>query len=309
MRLGKAVRPTLFGLAAVAVLALTTAPAAQAAFPGKNGRIVFSTFTRHSQIYSVRPDGSGLRQLTHVAKGHFAADPNVSPDGTRIAFTKDDQVWVMNADGSAKQQLTSDTDFNNRQPSWSPDGDSIAFSRCDVSLGFELNCAIDVMDSGGAGITEVIGDNWVSQRPEFSPDGQRIAFASTRGGYVSAVWTVGVDGSDPTRLTRPILEANNPEWAPDGSKIMFGDHVDIPRSNIWVMDADGSHQRQLTHVPPDGDAPLARFSPNGRRIALLFQEPPARHWHLFEMRPNGRHLHRVPGVAHSVGALDWGTAP
>ena len=48
----------------------------------------------------------------------------------KIAFVSDrgggdDQVWVMNADGSAQTSLTPNT-FNNRDPSWSPNGRLIA---------------------------------------------------------------------------------------------------------------------------------------------------------------------------------------
>jgi len=40
---------------------------AQAAFPGANGGIVFDTaFSHRLQLFTIRPDGTGLRQLTHV---------------------------------------------------------------------------------------------------------------------------------------------------------------------------------------------------------------------------------------------------
>ena len=69
-----------------------------------------------SNVFTIRPDGTGLTQLTHVTKPgvHDLAD-GFSPDGTKIIFarTVDDgpfQVYVMNADGSAVRQLTHGVD-------------------------------------------------------------------------------------------------------------------------------------------------------------------------------------------------------
>src|SRR2546425_1417579 len=101
--------------ASAVLLVWLLVPSARATFPGANGRIAFSTdFSNPSQIYTMRPDGTGLRRLTHVSAGHAATNPAWSPSGTRIAFsvaTLDPQnpenilnswIWVMNADGTGK---------------------------------------------------------------------------------------------------------------------------------------------------------------------------------------------------------------
>src|ERR1700750_2321490 len=77
-----------------------------------NGRIFFSTGFVGSnpdpagttpQVYSIRPDGSGRRQLTHVPKGAMAGDPSVSPNGRTVAYVTDKrgafELWLMRADG------------------------------------------------------------------------------------------------------------------------------------------------------------------------------------------------------------------
>jgi Tol biopolymer transport system component len=301
------------GLAVVGLIGI--GGPAQAAFPGANGRIVFDTaFGHRPQIFTIRPDGTGLRQLTHVPKGHAAGSPEFSPDGTRVVFTIDGQIWVMNADGSGQRQLTNQAGFQNQQPSWSPDGRKVVFSHCAVPFGFTEFCDLDVMNADGAGLKKLLGGNWINQVPEYSPDGHKIAFASDRGGYISAVWVMNANGGAVKRLTDPNLEAGNPDWSPDGTRILFGTNCCRPRSQIWVMNADGSSPHPLTHMPPRGDAPAASYSPDGHKIVLLTNLNQLAHptlccWDLYVMNADGSHLHLITTQDAGVTSPDWGPSP
>jgi TolB protein len=69
-----------------------------------------------SNVYTIRPDGTGLTQLTHETKAgvHDLAD-GFSPDGTKIIFARTIdggpfEVYVMNADGTGARQLTHGVD-------------------------------------------------------------------------------------------------------------------------------------------------------------------------------------------------------
>ncbi len=59
----RALRSSVLGVLAVGLVGV--APSARAAFPGSNGKIVFSRYEERYQLYLVSPDGSGLTQLTH----------------------------------------------------------------------------------------------------------------------------------------------------------------------------------------------------------------------------------------------------
>src|SRR6187401_3419185 len=93
-------------LTILATLAL--APAASATFPARNGLIAFQAQTDHGiQIFTIRPNGHDLRQVTNV-DGEATA-PDWSPDGRRIAFTLNDcSVAVMDADGTDLSLIADD---------------------------------------------------------------------------------------------------------------------------------------------------------------------------------------------------------
>ena len=83
----------------------------------------------------------------------------------------------MNADGSGQTRLTNNNayDFN---PSWSPDGEKIAF---DSSSDFSIeNLEIYVMNADGSGQTRLTDNTSPDEHPSWSPDGEKIAFESSR---------------------------------------------------------------------------------------------------------------------------------
>jgi TolB protein len=283
---------------------------AHAAFPGTNGRVVFDTgFSGRPQIYTIRPDGTGRRQLTHVAKGHAVSSPEFSPGGTRIVFTIDEQIWVMNADGSGQHQPTHRAGFLNHNPSWSPDGKTVLYVH-DGQV-YRARVTKPAPDSMDLAQRPFIKEWGAQSNPRWSPDGSKIAFVSNRGGFVSAVWVMNANGGAVKRLTDPNLEAGSPDWSPGGTRILFGTNVDRPRSQIWVMHADGSSPHPLTHMPLHGDAPVASYSPDGRKIVLLTNLNQLAHptlccWDLYVMNADGSHLHLITTQDAGVTSPDWG---
>ena len=137
------------------------------ALASNTGRIVFtSRRDGNNEIYVMDADGGNQENLTnHPA---YDADPDWSPDGTKIAFVSDrnddrTQIYVMDADGKNVIRLTDGRGWKG-DPDWSPDGKKIAFSVGDY---------IAVMDADGRN-REKLEDE--ARHPSWSPDGEQIAF-------------------------------------------------------------------------------------------------------------------------------------
>jgi Tol biopolymer transport system component len=302
------------------MLALGGPGPAQATFPGRNGRIAYSLgealpggFPSPSQIFTVKPDGTGQRQLIHVADDKTAASPAWSPDGRRIAFQSnvdgEFQLWVMNADGSGQARLLSDPGYNHYQPSWSPDGARLVFSRCFAALGFDAYCDLATVSATGRGLRTLLGGNWIHSRPRYSPDGGKIVFASNRGGLLSAIWVMNANGSGVRRLTAPALEAFWPDWSPDGRHILFTDFCCLAKSNVRVMNADGSGVRKLTHFTAPRQGGFASYAPNGRKIVLMAGPPSGEELNaLYTMNADGSGLTRITSNQPELLLSDWGPA-
>src|SRR5438876_8670696 len=93
----------MWNLAATTALgALACATAAQlagATTPGENGRLVFTADAgKHSQLFTIEPDGTGLKQVTHFATGD-SGNAAWSSDGKRIIFDGPRGMTTMTADG------------------------------------------------------------------------------------------------------------------------------------------------------------------------------------------------------------------
>ena len=77
-----------------------------------------------SQIMVVRPDGSGLRALTHLPADTTVLSYSFSPNGRLITFAKEGEdgepdVWVMRRDGTGMRQVTR-TSLWDSAPDWGP---------------------------------------------------------------------------------------------------------------------------------------------------------------------------------------------
>jgi Tol biopolymer transport system component len=183
----------------------------------------------------------------------------------RIAYSHEGDVWTVRADGSAARQLTTDPEMD-FDPSWSPDGERIAFR-----THRDGNEEVYVMAADGSGQWNLSDAPGGDYSPAWSPDGTSIAFMSDRGGNAN-IWLMGPDGTGVRQLTDLPGISEYPTWSPDGRRLAFHCSLGQVLANgtadfeICVVDADGTNLRLLTDAP--GESKVPAWSPDGRLISF-----------------------------------------
>ena len=217
-------------------------------------------FVRNDHIDVIFTDGSNPTSLA-MSRGSFAWSPN----GKSIVYEGITCGWyyyyydsctdlgLSIYDMSLGQGSELTNDPRDRDPAWSTDGSTIAFSR---------NGLLHVMSSAGS-TPQLLNLQLISAiEPTWAPDGSRLAFTCEIVSGNQDICTVTRDGNQFARLTSTPWPDNQPAWHPDGSRIAFATLYDGIRSVVH-MAPDGSNQIPV-HA---GESPS--WSPTGDRLVLV----------------------------------------
>lgn len=293
--------------------AVTPSPAATAAGAG---RIVFARFKPARslyELYTVNPDGSGLRELL-PGWTYTLTVPRWSWQGDLILARAVTTATILPTVAEHHIHLQPDTSLNLVCAAWSPDAQTVACDGWDpahagheglYSLPSEIGALVPFtsehvpvpgptrLTTPPKGIHDVPGD--------YSADG-RIAFVRTTYAVLGlgAIWIANADGSNAHKLT-DTLSTYRISWSHDGRWIVGERDGVLELFDLQNLTADPTRIGV-----PGGKATEPRFSPDDTRIVFVFTKTKATTSSIESVKVDGSDLVQVTSGERDRSP-DWGT--
>lgn len=274
----------------IAALAISMSDPGDAAFPGANGKIVYTYGNPYGGggVWTANADGSSPTPLTSANSDY---GPTYSPNGAQIAFGRENGIAVMNSDGSGQTQLLSGSSSHSSQTEWkeeyeapggkklkfakiehssntghgfgepafSPDGTQLAIVRNSEDFHVVVICAVseEAFEEEGEACLEY-GDPEAYFHVEFDCTAcfsQVITVSSTSGALTGEI----------TPATNETF-ASEPAYSADGKIAYAGRPESEGGSRIFVVSSPGAAPVQVTNGFTDREPD---FSPDGSRIVFM----------------------------------------
>lgn len=247
-----------------------------------------------AEAQSPMEQAEGTLSLEHYLSWEQVADPQLSPNGRQVLYTRRfmdpvndqwaPQVWIMNADGSRNRFL-----LEGSSPQWSPDGTRVAFTASGEPEGSQI--FVRWMDSEGATSQITRLENSPSNL-QWSPDGSRILFQSLVPEELDSSWRIPLprapEGAD--WAGAPIIEdriqyrRDGQGWTPRG------------HTHLFVVRADGGQPTRITDG--DWDHTGGAWMPDGRAVVFQSLRVPEA-----DRRWREAHLYRVDVESREITQL------
>src|SRR5215211_2500778 len=221
-------------------------------------------------IFTMYPNGSHIRQITHPPEAFTDDSPAWSPDGTKVAFHRrcslfhcfENRIMVVDVNTGDTRKVTHCNPHNcfpqDSEPAFSPDGKSIAFRRItgpdiqgDESSKVEGIFIVGLDGSDPHQVSNIQKRGALEYEdfgPAFSPDGKRLVFERTRlADNHTAVFVQSLESSgspeDAHRITPWKLNCqDHPEFSPNGHWVLFSCDAlgDNTSTNLYMVHPDGT---------------------------------------------------------------------
>ncbi|MEK9627366.1 MAG: Tol-Pal system beta propeller repeat protein TolB [Gammaproteobacteria bacterium] len=216
--------------------------------------------------------GSQLRQVAHqISDRVFYEMTGIEGAfNTRIAYVtmqqnETDRIYqlmVADSDGHAPQQILKTTNLPVLSPSWSPNGQWLAY----VSFSDEQSGAnVWLQDIASGQRRRVARIDGSASAPAWSPDGRAMALTISSSGNTD-IYVMQVASGELRRITRDPAIDTEPAWSPDGRYLVFTSDRS-GRPHIYRAKADGTGIERLTKEGKENAG--ASYDPSGERLVMV----------------------------------------
>ena len=134
-------------------------------------RILFATnIDGIPQLATINQDGTDFRQITNMAylRGRSDWSVNGLDIVTYVGKPWERELYVLNYDGTNPHQITP-TGGNSQGPSFSPDGEWVAFTAYFNAIGNNNGCEIYIMRLDGSNLKRLTNNNYCDWQPRWGP--------------------------------------------------------------------------------------------------------------------------------------------
>ncbi len=239
---------------------------------------------------------SPLLQPRDLFSLEVAADPQISPDGSRIAYVRRSgdimtdrmrpTIWLVDARTGQQMPLAGGPGAHS-QPRWSPDGKRLAY--ISTAEGGAAQLYVRWMDSGES--VRITGLPDAPSSISWSPDGRRIAYAM----FVP---------DEGMKLGTPPKKPEGAQWAPPleihtavNYRSDAEGYAKPGYSHLFLVSAEGGAPRQLTFGARHHEGPLS-WAPDGETIYFSGNRDPD-----WEREPFDSEVYALSVVSGAVAAL------
>lgn len=253
-------------------------------------------FSRRSNIFTIRPEGTNLEQVTSSAtgcgsdrtpinSGGNALGVNWSPSGRQILYTE--HGHDSGRSNRFFRDWTSCSVFNDDRADVVPGIRIVSSTR--ITRRWEAGLVLQF-----PGVVVLTSTQRNLGRATWEPFGNRIAYNN---GNQSGIRLIDSNGANQRQLTDHGI---GPVWSPDGSHIAFVSGFDASGvGDIFVVAADGSSLERITHAGARNPA----WSPDGTRIA--FDSTRDGDYEIYVINADGTGLRQLTDNTHDDFHPDW----
>ena len=239
-----------------------------------------------------------MERLPLEPSDHY--DARLSPDGSKLAYTKGGDIWIFDLDRGSNDSLTAGG-TGPHNPAWSPDGTRVIYDAGVTMMSRPVGRTEEPTEVGGTDVvdypnqwledgtvlfqstagsgdlylipeeggtpTPLLNADWGERGASISPDGRWIAYSSARGGTAQLYVRSWPDLGGETRVSpeeAPLALFGQPQWSPDSRTLYYHKN-----QQIYAAELDTSNGIRVTDVGETGlliNGWLQHIHPDGRLL-------------------------------------------